>query len=179
MSPISPQNHQIHALAWISNALDGNGVHLGHDRCHLHSPPLISHTINTTLYFPFHAEACSFSVFFNTTKSVFYKQSRWKWTSWLMGERIIPWFLRYRGIKHEFFIQSRNCINWFKMPRLHPQETKYIPCYSYEILRNSPLWSQCNDSNQLIGDSDDSFELIAVISCYRTKSILSSTHRMT
>ena len=96
-----------------------------------------------------------------------------------MGERIIPWFLRYRGIKHEFFIQSRNCINWFKMPRLHPQETKYIPCYSYEILRNSPFWSQCNDSNQLIGDSDDSFDSIAVISCYRTNSILSSTHRMT
>ena len=94
-------------------------------------------------------------------------------------EGIIPWFLRCRGIWHEFFIQSRNCINWFKMPRLHPQETKYIPCYSYEILRNSPFWSQCNDLNQLIGDSDDSFDSIAVISCYRTNSILSSTHRMT
>ena len=53
-----------------SNSFDGNGVHLGHERCHLHPPPLISHTINTSLYFPFHVEACSFSVFSNTTKSV-------------------------------------------------------------------------------------------------------------
>ena len=178
MSPISPQNHQIHALAWISNALDGNGVHLGHDRCHLHSPPLILHAINTSLYFPFHAEACSFSVFSNTTKSVIYKQSRWKWTSWLMGERIIPWFLRCRGIWHEFSISNRNNTECFKIPRLHPHETQYIPYYSYAILRNTPFQHQCDDSNQLIGDCGDFFDSIAMISCYRSKSTASSTHRL-
>ena len=53
-----------------SNALDGNRVHHGHGRCHLHLPPLISHACNTSLYFPFHADTCSFSVFSTTTKSV-------------------------------------------------------------------------------------------------------------
>ena len=52
MSPISPLNHQIHTLARNSNALDGNGMHHGHDRCHLHLPPLISHAINTALHIP-------------------------------------------------------------------------------------------------------------------------------
>ncbi len=65
------------------------------------------------------------------------------------------------------------------MPRLHPHETQYIPDSSYAILRSVPFQHQCDHSNQLIGDSDDSFDLIAVISCYRTNSILSSTHRMT
>ena len=176
-SPMSPQNHQIHTLAWNSNALNKNGVHHGHDRCYLH-PPLISHTCNTTLYFPFHVEACSFSVFSNTTKSVTYKQSRWKWTSCLIGERIIPWFLLSRGIWHEFSIQSRNNTDCFKILRLHPHETQYIPYSSYATLRNTPFLSQCNHSSQLIGVCGDSFNSIAIESCHRTKSTASSTHRL-
>ena len=93
-------------------------------------------------------------------------------------ERIIPWFLLSRGIWHEFSIPNRNNTECFKIPRLHPHETQYIPDSSYAILRNTPFQHQCNHSSQLIGVCGDSFDLIAIESCHRTKSTTSSTHRM-
>ena len=93
-------------------------------------------------------------------------------------EGIIPWFLRCRGIWHEFSISNRNNTECFKIPRLHPHETQYIPDSSYAILRNTPFQHQCDDSNQLIGDCGDFFDSIAMISCYRSKSTASSTHRL-
>ena len=96
-----------------------------------------------------------------------------------MGERIIPWFLRCHGIWHEFSIPNRNNTECFKIPRLHPHETQYIPDSSYAILRNTPFQHQCDHSSQLIGDCGDFFDSIAMESCHRSKSTVSSTHRMT
>ena len=95
-----------------------------------------------------------------------------------MGERIISWFLRCRGIWHEFSIPNRISTNCFKIPRLHPHETQFIPYSSYAILRNAPFQHQCDDSSQLIGGCGDSFDSIAIESCHRTKSTTSSTHRL-
>ena len=59
-----------------------------------------------------------------------------------------------------------------------PHETQYIPDSSYVILRNTPFQHQCDDSSQLIGVCGDFFDSIAIESCHRSKSTVSSTHRI-
>ena len=116
MSPMSPQNHQIHTLAWNSNAFDGNGMHHGHDRCHLHSPPLILHAINTALFSP-STPKHAHSVYYPTPPNLLSTSRAGE------NERVVKW---KRGSSLDSFSAAISNTNSLFQTEITPITSRYL-----------------------------------------------------